>query len=537
MDFEDDHDYNEEDSTKKRASGTKRTSESSGIVLYFLAGSGITFRKFRSLIRYFPYFYLVIEDNQTEEQIRRIIWSIEQKSDGLVRNVKLVNLYDSKRLVFPEKHHFLRIETFVPGSIPKLRDILAKLSGVVEWREADVLFHRRAAIDLKLRVGKWYVGEFAKGECIRLTEIQDQPGRPPLRLLAYDIETSNSQHEQPDPSSQSGHKITMISCYSDIINCVLVNGETVRIPGLSDMFVTTRRPDSTHERSWISYSPALVTREATSFLESLGVTNALKMVLTNNSLSKDGKILQIAEIISKSAVDITLERITSIISNLVTVFSDTSLILDKLSILTSNCKEIARDDNVQDLVPVLVLFCPSEKSMIERFLEVVDTLRPEILTDFNGHKFDIPFLNGRALELGIPFQKVTGFAFKPRKGLKESLIRDWMHDVDEVISYGVMHLDSYLWTKKYSYLPKGMQGLKPAVRSKLKIIPIGREALWNQTDNETAEDLEGWENSTVINKDFNNRTSKSVGKGTGQSKIISNFETVAYSASDAYVTW
>ena len=58
-------------------------------------------------------------------------------------------------------------------------------------------------------------------------------------------------------------------------------------------------------------------------------------------------------------------------------------------------------------------------------------------------------------------------------------------NIDHVPGAGIIHLDAYLFNEKYSYLPKNELGLKPSVEKKLKIKPIGREALFNKDPVET----------------------------------------------------
>ena len=117
-----------------------------------------------------------------------------------------------------------------------------------------------------------------------------------------------------------------------------------------------------------------------------------------------------------------------------------------------------------------------------------------------------------------------------------------MQQIDTVVSYGVFHLDAYLWTLRYSYLPKGRQGLKAAVEEKLNLKPIGREALW-QLAGESSNKAINEEGSiySSTNRDDSNSEEEQEDRNNYSelsTHLIGNAaEAVAYSGSDAYVTW
>ncbi|MFW9928464.1 MAG: DNA polymerase domain-containing protein, partial [Candidatus Thorarchaeota archaeon] len=216
--------------------------------------------------------------------------------------------------------------------------------------------------------------------------------------------------------------------------------------------------------------------------------------------------------------------------------------LKTLNSFVTTLLSIEQNEDILEFEPMSVIVCKTEKEMIEKFCSLIELEKPEIITDFNGSKFDLPFIHGRANYFGIPFKERTGISLVPKIGIKEYEIEDWLRDVDSTESFGLFHIDAYFWTLKYSYLPKGMQGLKPAVKAKLKIIPIGREALWQLVGENNSE-------SNLLDEESNNNESEEDGAEKNENIITdddidnatntngNSAEAVAYSGSDAYVTW
>ncbi|KAF9765064.1 DNA polymerase epsilon catalytic subunit A [Nosema granulosis] len=98
---------------------------------------------------------------------------------------------------------------------------------------------------------------------------------------------------------------------------------------------------------------------------------------------------------------------------------------------------------------------PDEKSLIVRFIELIQKHRPHVITTYNGTSFDFPYLEKRALLYDLSFNQLFGF----------KLVNDSYH------CGLIVHLDSYLWVKRDSYLPKGNQGLKAVTKLKLGYVP------------------------------------------------------------------
>lgn len=97
----------------------------------------------------------------------------------------------------------------------------------------------------------------------------------------------------------------------------------------------------------------------------------------------------------------------------------------------------------------------NEKSLIVRFIELIQRHKPHIITTYNGTSFDFPYLERRALFYGLSFNELFGF-----RQLENSYHCNLM-----------LHLDCYYWVKRDSYLPKGNQGLKAVTKLKLGYFP------------------------------------------------------------------
>ena len=149
----------------------------------------------------------MLEDGLDRDQINKIVWNVKDIGQHHIKNTSIKELFDAKNLVFPKRKKFLSVETFVPNSIPFLREKLEKITNVIEWREADILYHRRVAIDLNLRIGRWYKAFFQNSECMKLVMNENKVTKPPMNIVAYDIETNNPRNQQPDPTK---HKISII---------------------------------------------------------------------------------------------------------------------------------------------------------------------------------------------------------------------------------------------------------------------------------------------------------------------------------------
>ncbi|MHA1166272.1 MAG: 3'-5' exonuclease [Candidatus Hodarchaeales archaeon] len=390
-----------------------------GLVLYFITEAG---DRQQAFIKHEPYFYLKMEkhlkkgDHQLEK-IRRTIFSAGRgERIDRIKKVEVCELYDSDDLLFPEKQLFLKVTVDSPRAVPQVRDRLTSIQGVIEWREADIQFHHRVAIDKQINIGRWYRVVIERGFLGKIELLEDRLDIPELKLVAYDIEVYSPMTR--DPSIEKD-QISMISIFSSVKDVVLVNSEVVKSDELEDVTVLIRSKDDEHPLPWVDWQ------------------------------------------------------------------------------FTSEFNVSPKDHEFA--TPVRVKKCRSEKVMLHAFIRYMNSEKPDVITDFYGDRFDLPFIAGRAKHHGMNFEKMTGISFKWKTAAKESAGKNYMKDVDTTILAGPFHLDAFLWNDKYSYLPKKDLGLKPSVQRRLRIIPIGRESLWIMDENPA--------------------------------------ETVAYAASDGYITW
>ena len=413
---EDDFDFEESDKTP-----TPKYSDVSGLILFFLTYDQKlnAYVKGKSFIKQYPYFYLLLEENANPALIMQ---QIQEDYKERIVSLDVVSKYDAGDILFLKEKKLIKVSVSVPNLVPALRERLVNYRGVIEWREADIQYHHRVAIDNKLNVGNWYKLTI---EGIFVTNIIESQRKdiPPLKLVAYDIETNNDRTREPNPDVDI---ITMVSLYTSNDtpeeNIIIINAEQIDCKTVTDFHILIRKENDEYDQDWIDWCPSC------------------------------------------------------------------------------EIEEKIKDESVLSNYPMKVLIVKDEKELILQFLEYIQENKPDIIADFFGDKFDLPFFNVRALKNGINFTQITNFKFNKKLDKKE--IINWMQDVDYVSSNGVFHIDAYLWNFKYSYLPKKDLGLKASVARKLKIIPICRESLWQ------------------------------LGSDEGDP-----FEAVAYAGSDGYVTW
>ncbi|KAI5172524.1 DNA polymerase epsilon subunit 1 [Nematocida sp. LUAm3] len=97
-----------------------------------------------------------------------------------------------------------------------------------------------------------------------------------------------------------------------------------------------------------------------------------------------------------------------------------------------------------------------EEKVLRRFLEVVHTYKPHVISTYNGDFFDWPFMEKRMEKYGISMRDSLGFF----KNQQEAYLCEF-----------ILHLDCFKWVKRDSYLPAGSHGLKSVTRAKLGYFP------------------------------------------------------------------
>jgi len=94
---------------------------------------------------------------------------------------------------------------------------------IMDIREYDVPYHVRVAIDLDIRIGKWYTVEAKHGH-VKLTCLEERLTRADPVVLAWDIETTKLPLKFPDASID---QIMMISYMIDGQGFLITNREIV----------------------------------------------------------------------------------------------------------------------------------------------------------------------------------------------------------------------------------------------------------------------------------------------------------------------
>lgn len=388
--FEDSFDF-EEGMTQAR------TKLVNGIQIYFLDSKH---QKHRAFLRHEPYFYLQLQEGLTPREISRIKNLIYEMGDNKVIRVEEGKYYDAAKLTFLVKETFLKITVDRPGSVPSLRSKFEEIQGIIEWREADVLFHHRVAIDHNVRVGSWYSTEISGGE-IRDLKLIPNKAPPELRILAFDIETDFDLTREPHPNND---EVSMISFFTgnktNNGNTLIINSNVVDTKNIQNFDIHLRKSNKDHSKPWVDWS--------------------LK--------------------------------------------TDT---IDPLEVIES--------------YPINIVITRNEKELLQLFYQNIMEYKPDVLCSFFGGRFDIPFLAVRSQKIGIDLEKETGFRIllKGSQSKNQRIDRVYSPNAfDYVTGAGIIHLDAYLFNEKYSYLPIAQRGLKISVEKKLKVIPIGREALF-----------------------------------------------------------
>ena len=367
-----------------------------GIQIYFLDEDH---QKRKAFLRHEPYYFLLLEDGLSTNEINQIIIQIREIGAQQVVKVEKGDYYDADNLTFLVRNPFLKVTVDRPGSVPNLRVKTEEIAGIKEWREADVLFHHRCAIDHDVRVGAWFLAEISRGEILNLSPLTDRTP-PHLKILAFDIETDFEQTRDPNPNKD---QISMISVFTGKENKLIINSGIVDTDKLKkNLYMLLRHNDDAHPKPWVDW-----------------------------------------------------------------VFSDS----------------VQEFTDIIESFPIDLIIVPAEKELIQLFYQTVEEYRPDVIADFFGGRFDIPFLALRSEKHNISFENETGFEikFRQRRNITRKDLQKFYSsaNIDHVAGAGIIHLDAYLFNEKYSYLPKKDLGLKPSVEKKLKIIPLGRELLLN----------------------------------------------------------
>ena len=229
---------------------------------YFIGDDGGTFK---ASVEYDPYFLIAVKkgkEAEVEEWVKR-------GHEGLVKSVERVEKEDLKmpnhllgyrrtflKLVFANVNDLLAVRRAIMPIAEKNKskvsamdtyaEVASANSGfdifdedvenekrrttivdasdfIVDIREYDVPYHVRVAIDLDVRIGKWYSVEAKHGH-VKLSCIEERLTRADPVIMAFDIETTKLPLKFPDAAID---QIMMISYMIDGQGFLITNREIV----------------------------------------------------------------------------------------------------------------------------------------------------------------------------------------------------------------------------------------------------------------------------------------------------------------------
>jgi DNA polymerase epsilon subunit 1 len=229
---------------------------------YFIDDDGSTFK---ASVEYLPYFMIAVKkgkEAEVEEWVRR-------NCEGLVKTVDRLEKEDLKmpNHLLGYRRQFLKLSFMNVTDLLSARRVIAPIAEknkskvsamdmyaevasanagfdlfdedaemgrkpasladasdfIVDIREYDVPYHVRVAIDLDIRIGKWYSVE-SKNSRISLTCIEERLQRADPVVLAFDIETTKLPLKFPDASFD---QVMMISFMVDGQGFLITNREIV----------------------------------------------------------------------------------------------------------------------------------------------------------------------------------------------------------------------------------------------------------------------------------------------------------------------
>ena len=109
-----------------------------------------------------------------------------------------------------------------------------------------------------------------------------------------------------------------------------------------------------------------------------------------------------------------------------------------------------------------------EASLLRRFFDHCQELRPNIWVTFNGDFFDWPFLDKRAAKHNMVMEKEIGVGEISSASGKQGKARS----NGEYRGRCSVHMDAFAWVNRDSYLPMGSRGLKAVTKYKLGYDPV-----------------------------------------------------------------
>lgn len=234
---------------------------SSAVDFYFIDEEG---GYFKAQVQFRPYFFVQCAGREAEvleyldKRLETWLKSSEtvEKEDLSLANHLIGRKRTLIKLTFANTTDLLGAKRFLQGVIStnKKRDTgvqyadFAQIgahagspeSAIVDIREHDVPYHVRVAIDLNIRVGKWYTVREPRhgGSSALIEEVVGRESRADPVVMAYDIETTKQPLKFPDSRLDV---VMMISYMIDGQGYLIINREVVSAD--IDDFEYTPRPE------------------------------------------------------------------------------------------------------------------------------------------------------------------------------------------------------------------------------------------------------------------------------------------------------
>lgn len=171
-----------------------------------------------------PYLKLVFRNTTDLMTVRRVILPAVQEN----RRRRLTNAYTVDEGMFAGPGADVQMSGMASGNDvlgDKRKRTEKVLDSFIDIREYDVAYTQRVQIDTGLRVGLWYDVQSEQGkDTCSFKPRSDLVGRPLMKVLAFDIETSKSPLKFPNAEVDP---IMMISLMMDGQGLLIVNREIV----------------------------------------------------------------------------------------------------------------------------------------------------------------------------------------------------------------------------------------------------------------------------------------------------------------------
>jgi DNA polymerase elongation subunit (family B) len=189
------------------------------------------------LIVFDPYFYAIVDDwDKNSKNVKRKVMEKckDNYGNNLIKETTTVkkHIYGLWCDIFFNLQPAIKVTTFYPNDVPMCRNIVGKIDGVIEWREADIPFPIRGMIDLKLNVGKAYNFKIQDSFVYEYKEIVMDELPLFSDKCTFDTEIRKPPIKKPKP----GYPFTLLG-YKYAGNGIMLNNmEILKVP-IADFWI------------------------------------------------------------------------------------------------------------------------------------------------------------------------------------------------------------------------------------------------------------------------------------------------------------